>query len=92
VRPFPGDKARPGREADHLPPSNTEVENVELYLLSPKRLYGVWRDNLSFLAYCLSVRKRSQYTLASLAYDVKVSEKLPVLKTYFAHSDGQNVN
>jgi hypothetical protein len=33
--PFPGAKARPGRDADHSPPSSAEVENVkELYLLS----------------------------------------------------------
>jgi hypothetical protein len=25
--PFPGDKARPGRDADHSPPSNAEVGN-----------------------------------------------------------------
>jgi hypothetical protein len=25
--PFPGGKARPGRDADHLPPSSAEVEN-----------------------------------------------------------------
>jgi hypothetical protein len=33
---FPRVKARPGRDADHLPPSSAEVENeYELYLLSP---------------------------------------------------------
>jgi hypothetical protein len=26
-RPFPGTKAQPGRDADHSPPSSTEVEN-----------------------------------------------------------------
>jgi hypothetical protein len=31
---FPGGKARPGRDADHSPPSSVEVENEELYLLS----------------------------------------------------------
>jgi hypothetical protein len=25
--PFPGAKVRPGRDADHSPPSSTEVEN-----------------------------------------------------------------
>jgi hypothetical protein len=25
--PFPGGKARPGRDADHSPPSNAEVKN-----------------------------------------------------------------
>jgi hypothetical protein len=34
--PFPGGKARPGRDADHSPPSSAEVVNEqELYLLSP---------------------------------------------------------
>jgi hypothetical protein len=28
--PFPGGKARPGREADHSPPSCAEVKNEEL--------------------------------------------------------------
>jgi hypothetical protein len=33
---------RPGREADHLPPSSAEVkECVDLYLHSPIRLHGV---------------------------------------------------
>jgi hypothetical protein len=35
--PFPGGKARLGRDADHSPPSSAEVENEwELYLLSPQ--------------------------------------------------------
>jgi hypothetical protein len=35
--PFPGGKARPGRDADHSPPSSAEVVNeYELYLLSPQ--------------------------------------------------------
>jgi hypothetical protein len=35
--PFPGGKARPGRDADHSPPSSAEVKNEwELYLLSPQ--------------------------------------------------------
>jgi hypothetical protein len=34
--PFPGGKARPGRDADHSPPSSAEVKyEQELYLLSP---------------------------------------------------------
>jgi hypothetical protein len=38
---FPGVK-RPGREADHSPPSSAKVnECVELYLHSPLRLHGV---------------------------------------------------
>jgi hypothetical protein len=35
--PFPGGKARPGRDADRSPPSSAEVVNEkELYLLSPQ--------------------------------------------------------
>jgi hypothetical protein len=34
--PFPGGKARPGRDANHSPPSSAEVKyEYELYLLSP---------------------------------------------------------
>jgi hypothetical protein len=33
--PFPGGKARPGRDTDHSPPSSAEVMNEELYVLSP---------------------------------------------------------
>jgi hypothetical protein len=34
---FPRGKARPGRDADHSPPSSAEVKKEqELYLLSPK--------------------------------------------------------
>jgi hypothetical protein len=44
--PFPGGKARPGRDADHSPPSSAEVVNEEeLYLLSsqapPWRVEGL---------------------------------------------------
>jgi hypothetical protein len=40
--PFPGDKARPERDADHSPPSSADVVNEEeLDLLSPTRLHGV---------------------------------------------------
>jgi hypothetical protein len=35
--PFPGTKARPGRDSDHSSPSSVEVDNEqELYLLSPQ--------------------------------------------------------
>jgi hypothetical protein len=40
--PFPGGKARPGRDANHPTPSSSEVVNdYELYFLSPKRLHGM---------------------------------------------------
>jgi hypothetical protein len=49
----PGVKARPGREADHSPPSSAEVENeYELYLLSPQA--PPWR--VEGLLYLLFVR------------------------------------
>jgi hypothetical protein len=35
--PFPGGKARPGRDADHSSPSSAEIINeLKLYLLSPQ--------------------------------------------------------
>jgi hypothetical protein len=44
--PFPGGKTRPGRDADHSPPSSADVKNEkELYLLSsqapPWRVVGL---------------------------------------------------
>jgi hypothetical protein len=39
--PFPGDKERPGRDADHSPPSSTEVENRSCIFSLPNRLRGV---------------------------------------------------
>jgi hypothetical protein len=40
--PFSGAKARPGRDADHSPPSSAEVVNeYVLYLLSPLVQLGV---------------------------------------------------
>jgi hypothetical protein len=39
--PFSGAKARPGRDADHSPPSSAKVQNEQkLYFLSPYRLHG----------------------------------------------------
>jgi hypothetical protein len=36
--PFPAGEARPGRDADHSPPSSAEVvKELELYLLSPPK-------------------------------------------------------
>jgi hypothetical protein len=43
--PFSGAKTRPGRDADHSPPSSADVVNdVELYLLSPQA--PTWRVEL----------------------------------------------
>jgi hypothetical protein len=51
--PFPGGKARPGRDADHSPQSSAEVVNErELYLLSPQA--PPWRvAGLLYFAYNL---------------------------------------
>jgi hypothetical protein len=55
---FPKAKARPGRDADHLPPSSAEVENEqELYLLSPQApLWRVVGLLFSFAFYTHSVK------------------------------------
>jgi hypothetical protein len=47
--PFHGGKARPGRDADHSPPSSAEVVNeYELYILSPSASIGVLWDCFYF--------------------------------------------
>jgi hypothetical protein len=51
--PFPGGKARPGRDADHLPPSSAEVKNQqELYLLSPLSAFVASTEYLSIKIWC----------------------------------------
>jgi hypothetical protein len=35
--PFPDGKARPGRDADHSPPSSAEVENEQELYSSPRK-------------------------------------------------------
>jgi hypothetical protein len=48
-RPFPGAKARPGRDADHSPPSSAEVDiEQELYLLSRPSLHWCVADCFTF--------------------------------------------
>jgi hypothetical protein len=39
--PFPGGKARPGRDADHSPPSSAEVVSRSYTSSPPKLLHGV---------------------------------------------------
>jgi hypothetical protein len=47
--PFPGGKARPRPDFDHLPPSSAEVVNeYELYILSPRASIGVLWDSFNF--------------------------------------------
>jgi hypothetical protein len=54
--PFLGGKERPGRDADHSPPSSAEVENeYELYILSSKRLQSVLWDSFIFFFVLLFV-------------------------------------
>jgi hypothetical protein len=58
--PFPWGKARPGRDADHSPPSNAEVMNeLEVYLLSPQappwRVVGLLYFFFTFLCNSVSV-------------------------------------
>jgi len=41
---------RPGRDADHSPPSSVEIKNEWSYTSTlPMRLHGVFRDNHTFL-------------------------------------------
>jgi len=51
---------RPGREADHSPPSNTAVKNAWSYTSTPQYALTVWfsvrkkrRDNFNFYLYML---------------------------------------
>jgi hypothetical protein len=58
--PFPGGKARPGRDADHSPPSSAEVVNEwELYLLSYQaplwRVAGLLYFFTFFTVHCYGV-------------------------------------
>jgi hypothetical protein len=62
--PFPGIKARPGRDANHSPISSAEVENEqELYLLSPKHLRSVWWDSFSFNLYFTLISLKNNKSL-----------------------------
>jgi hypothetical protein len=69
---FPGGKARPGRDADHSLPSSAEVNEKELYILSPH--VPPWRvgGQIYFLlfyncpvsqAICLLVKRRIKFIL-----------------------------
>jgi hypothetical protein len=64
---FPGGKVRPGRDADHSPPSSAEVENeYELYLLSPQALS--WRDTFTFYCPLLGLNGRIEINICKQAY------------------------
>jgi hypothetical protein len=54
--PFPGDKAQPGRDADHSPHLVPRLRMSRRYTSShPKRLHGVYRDPFILLSNWLSV-------------------------------------
>jgi hypothetical protein len=63
---------RPGREADHSPPSSAEVKEwVELYLHSPST--SSWRgaqlqnrENFTFTFYCIPLAYYSRYFITYL--------------------------
>jgi hypothetical protein len=52
---------RPGREADHSPPSSTEVKNAWSYTSSPQYV---------FMAWCL-VKHMDRFTFVTLLYPTK---------------------
>jgi hypothetical protein len=54
---FPGVK-RPGREADHSPPSSAEVKNAWSYISTPQYAFMAWclvkhMDNFTFYLYIM---------------------------------------
>jgi hypothetical protein len=78
--PFPGRKARPGRDADHSPPSSAEViSEKELYLLSPPSASMACRwaaffwlfyiNQLIFLS--LNSRRNKHYSKAKCDFNIE---------------------
>jgi hypothetical protein len=60
---------RPGREADHSPPSSAEVKNVWSYTSIPEYVFMAWclvkhRDNFTFYLYYCTIHT----TVLVLAY------------------------
>jgi hypothetical protein len=77
--PFPGGKARQGRDADHSPSSSAEVENeYELYILSPQA--PPWRVARLLYFYFLNLLTGLLYILRRLAYD-RLLKPLDICKT-----------
>jgi hypothetical protein len=62
VKYFPGGNERPKRDADHTPPSSTEVVNEqELYILPPcAYIYVLW-DCVTFFSPKITVNVRHAY-------------------------------
>jgi len=72
--PFPGGKARPGRDTDHSPPSSVEVVNEwELYLLSPWYLHGAAGQLLKLLSlqckYCQAAGSANPHKALSMSLE-----------------------
>jgi hypothetical protein len=69
--PFPGAKARPGRDTENSPPPSAEVKNEELYLLSPQappwRVVGQLYFSILLYLFCFN-----------LLYSVFCSERTPL--------------
>jgi hypothetical protein len=82
--PFPGGKARPGRDADHSPLYSAEVENEqELYPLSPQA--PPWRvAGLLYLFYAVPVQSTySPRTVPSSAYGLVPAQFLRLVTLVF---------
>jgi hypothetical protein len=83
--PFPGNKARPGRDTDHSPPSSAEVVNeYELYLLSPQappwRVEGLFY--FTFLWYCAILQNSTQSGTAFVTAQPQNFASSPHLKSF----------
>jgi hypothetical protein len=79
--PFPGDKARPGHDADHSLPSSAEVVNEsELYLLSPQalpwRVVGLLYFTSEIKISELQNAKSKHYGHAKLINDIMIHKSL----------------
>jgi hypothetical protein len=77
---FPGGKARPGRHAEHSPPSSAEVKyEQELYLLSPHvppwrvvgQLYFLQVSNIFVHTVCFKLINFDFYMVPFLSFDPK---------------------
>jgi hypothetical protein len=71
VYPFPGGRARPGRDADHSSPSSAEVMNeLKLYLLSPQA--SPWR--VVGLLYLLKNKRITPYVCTRKSIDISMHQ------------------
>jgi hypothetical protein len=70
--PFPGGKARPGSDADHSPPSSTEVKNEwELFLLSSHALsWRVARQLYFYLFRCRCENRKLFSVGTNVLFDI----------------------